>query len=402
MVIPAIDVAEIAKVTVKPTAFGSGLGEALMTAAHRTAEDLGFTKTLLAVSVFQTELVNWYARFGYVVSVDRLYGHASPTSPAPIVMLRPASTDPIGAAAAAIDAGHLVGMPTETVYGLAADATNPVAVRSVFAAKGRPVDHPLIVHLASKRSLDHWTVHSDDAHRLADAFWPGPLTMVLPRQSHVLDEVTGGRDTVAVRVPNHPLALGLIALLGRHRAVVAPSANPFGGVSPTTADHVRADGLADVVLDGGPTAIGVESTIVELIEGQDPQILRPGAITASQIEAVLGRSVAAVPNGDSRAPGMLDSHYSPKAGVRIITGTSQAVERGQDVGYLGPEIPGDVVVLDAPSVYSAAAVAAVLYARLREADDRGLRLLYVVSPADDDLAAAVADRLRRAAHEPLE
>jgi L-threonylcarbamoyladenylate synthase len=399
MLIPAGDVAEVAKVSVEPSAFGSGLGEALMSAVHQYAVDLGFHTTLLAVSVFQPELVNWYARLGYAVSATRLYAHASPTSPPPIVMLRPPTVDDLGEALLAIRTGRLVGMPTETVYGLAADATNPLAVRSVFAAKGRPVDHPLIVHLASKRSLDHWTVHSDDAHRLADAFWPGPLTMVLLRQTHVLDEVTGGRDTVAVRVPNHPLALGLIALLGRHAGLVAPSANPFGAVSPTTADHVRADGLAAVVLDGGATNIGVESTIVELLDGHEPQILRPGAITAAQIEAVLGRSVRAVSTGGSRAPGMLASHYAPKAAVRIVNGPHQVVEHGVDVGYLGPDAPHDVTVLNCPFPYRADAVAAVLYARLREADDRGLRLLYVVSPTDGDLAAAVADRLQRAAHQ---
>jgi L-threonylcarbamoyladenylate synthase len=401
-VLPANDVAEIAKVVVDPSAYGSGLGDSLMRAAHETASTMGFTNTLLAVSVYQPELIRWYARFGYVVSADRLYGHASPLSPPPIVMLRPSNPhreDPVGEAAKAILSGKLVGFPTETVYGLAADATNPIAVRSVFAAKGRPVDHPLIVHIASKRSLGHWTVHSDDAHRLADTFWPGPLTMVLPRQTHVLDEVTGGRDTVAVRVPRHPLALGLLALLGPTGGVVAPSANPFGGVSPTTADHVRADGLAHLVLDGGPTEIGVESTIVELV-GDYVQILRPGAITAQQIEEVLGRPVNPVPTGPTRAPGMMDSHYAPKAGVTVIETDDQITRRGPDVGYLGPGSPAGLILLNAPNPFSADAVATVLYARLREADDRGLELLYVMTPPIGDLHAAVADRLKRAAHNP--
>jgi L-threonylcarbamoyladenylate synthase len=402
-VIPADNVAEIAKVCVVPSMSGSGVGEALMREAHAVAHRLGFAETLLGISVYQPELVRWYARFGYVVSVNRSYRHASPHSPAPIVMVRAAAADShddlIGDAAAAIQRGQLVGMPTETVYGLAADATNPLAVRSVFAAKGRPVDHPLIVHIASKRALDHWTVHNDDAHKLADAFWPGPLTMVLPRQTHVLDEVTGGRETVAIRIPRHPLALGLLALLGRHAGLVAPSANPFGFVSPTTADHVRADGLADVVLDGGPASIGVESTIVELL-GDEVQILRPGAITAEQIEDTLGRSVRAFATGPSRAPGMMDSHYAPKAGVTLIRNPDDATQRGTDVGYFGPDAPTDVTVLDAPNPYTANTVATVLYARLREADDLGLRLLYVVTPTDGDLAAAVADRLQRAAHEP--
>ncbi len=398
LVIPADGIAEIAKAAVHPTAFGSGVGEALIHAAQRTATDMGFAATLLAVSAYQPELVHWYARFGYVVAPDRIYEHASPNSPVPIVMMRPTEHDPVGQAARALLAGQLVGMPTETVYGLAADASNPVAVRSVFAAKGRPVDHPLIVHLASKRSLDQWTVHSDDAQLLADAFWPGPLTMVLPRQTHVLDEVTGGRDTVAIRVPGHPVALALIASLGRHAAVVAPSANPFGAVSPTTADHVRADGLASIVLDGGPAIIGVESTIVELV-GDIVQILRPGAVTAAQIEAVLGRPVTSA-TGPSRAPGMLDSHYSPRAAVSVVRSAADATERGDHVGYLGPDAPNGLVALDAPNPYSADAVAAILYARLREADDKGLRLLYVVTPHDGPLAEAVADRLGRAAHRP--
>jgi L-threonylcarbamoyladenylate synthase len=410
-VIPAGDVAEIAKVCVVPSLSGAGVGEALMREAHAVAAQMGFAQTLLGISVHQPELVRWYARFGYVVSVDRTYRHASPHSPAPIVMVRPAPhdligdviADPIGdligEAVKVLQTGGLVGMPTETVYGLAADASNPVAVRSVFAAKGRPVDHPLIVHIASRRSLDTWAVHNDDAHTLAEAFWPGPLTMVLPRQAHVLDEVTGGRDTVAIRVPRHPLALGLLALLGRHAGLVAPSANPFGGVSPTTADHVRADDLANFVIDGGACTIGVESTIVELVENEI-QILRPGAITAQQIETVLGKKVSVQITGSSRAPGMLASHYAPKAGVKMISSDAQIMHRGPDVGYLGPGIPADVVKLSAPAPYAAANVAAILYARLREADDLALRLLYVVTPTDGDLATAVNDRLTRASAEP--
>jgi L-threonylcarbamoyladenylate synthase len=400
-VIPADNVAEIAKVCVVPSMLGSGVGEALMREAHAVAHRLGFAETLLGISVYQPELVRWYARFGYVVSVNRSYRHASPHSPAPIVMVRAAAADShddlIGDAAAAIQRGQLVGMPTETVYGLAADATNPLAVRSVFAAKGRPVDHPLIVHIASKRALDHWTVHNDDAHKLADAFWPGPLTMVLPRQTHVLDEVTGGRETVAIRIPRHPLALGLLALLGRHAGLVAPSANPFGGVSPTTADHVRADNLTNFLIDGGACAVGVESTIVELVE-QEIQILRPGAITAAQISAVLGKKVSEQPVGPSRAPGMLASHYSPKAGVRVISDSNQALERGTAVGYFGPDAPVGVTALPSPYPYTADSVAKILYARLRQADDLGLRLLYVVAPTDGDLSMAVTDRLTRAAH----
>jgi L-threonylcarbamoyladenylate synthase len=398
------DLAEISKLAVRPRAFSSGVAEALMTAAHHLVSSHGGA-TLLAVSLYQPELVSWYARFGYVVDPARQYRHAAPTSPKPIVMVRTpqqAQLDPIGDAVSALQAGRLVGMPTETVYGLAADASNPLAVRSVFAAKGRPVDHPLIVHLASRRSLDTWAVHSDDAHLLAAAFWPGPLTIVLPRQAHVLDEVTGGRDTVAVRVPQHPLALTMIAFLGPKAGLVAPSANPFGAVSPTTADHVRADGLADVVIDGGPTSIGVESTIVELGgAGGAPQILRPGAITAEQIAEVLGRPVSETATGPSRAPGMLASHYAPRAGVRIVHAPSEVNERGSDVGYLGPRLgePPGVTVLPTVDPYTADSLSPILYARLREADHRDLRVVYIVAPSDGQLRDAVQDRLSRAAHE---
>jgi L-threonylcarbamoyladenylate synthase len=400
---------EICKVAVHPAVQGSGLGEALMLEALRRVTT---SRSLLAISAYQPELVRWYARFGYIVSPTDSYGHASPTSPPPIVMVRSHEEttrplDPVGEAVTALQQGRLVGMPTETVYGLAADASNPFAVRQVFAAKGRPVDHPLIVHLQSARSLATWAVANEDAQKLATAFWPGPLTMVLPRQQHVLDEVTGGRATVAVRVPRHPLALALIAQMGVHAGLVAPSANPFGAVSPTTAEHVRLDGLADLVIDGGASLVGVESTIVELIS-DTPQILRPGAITAADIAKVLGKAVQEQPDGPARAPGMLASHYSPKAAVRIVqyadvaamTDLSPADEAGP-VGWLGPagSAPSGFHALDAPAPYTADTVAPIIYARLRSADDLGLSLLVVVEPREGNLQAAVADRLRRAAHQ---
>jgi L-threonylcarbamoyladenylate synthase len=395
--------AEITKVSVDPSVFGSGVGEALLASAHELAVELGSTETLLAVSAFQPDLVRWYARMGYAVVIDRTYGHASPHSPAPIVMVRlstgVASPGPVDAAVAVLRAGGLVAMPTETVYGLAADATDPIAVRSVFATKGRPVDHPLIVHLASAASLPVWAVVDDDARRLADAFWPGPLTMVLPRQAHVLDEVTGGRDTVALRVPRHPIALALLALMGRHAGLVAPSANPFGAVSPTTADHVRADGLVDTVLDGGPCTIGLESTILELVDGR-AQILRAGAITADQLSAVLGRPVDPIPTGPSRAPGMLASHYAPRAAVTIHhSGDSIPAGSWNRVGYLGPgPAPHGTIQLDAPTHYSSQTLAPLLYARLRDADNLELDLLLIEAPRDNaDLTPAVVDRLTRAA-----
>jgi L-threonylcarbamoyladenylate synthase len=401
-VIPDGQTAEITKVASAPHTFGSGIGAALMQASHDFAQKAGATETLLAVSAYQADLVRWYARFGYVVAPDRVYAHASPTSPTPIVMVRRLDgtnvAGPVEWAAAVIKNGGLVAMPTETVYGLAADASDPLAVRSVFAAKGRPADHPLIVHLASAASLPVWAVVNDDAQRLAEHFWPGPLTMVLPRQQHVLDEVTGGRDTVALRVPRHPLALALIALCGPHTGLVAPSANPFGAVSPTTADHVRADGLVDTVVDGGPCEIGVESTIVELVDG-GAQILRAGAVTAEEIAEVLKHDVQAESTGPSRAPGMLASHYAPRAAVALIS-SGEPCPPGEwgRVGYLGPgRGPAESIALAAPSPYSADTLAPILYARLREADELGLGLLLVEPPQNEGpLSAAVLDRLSRA------
>ncbi len=390
---------ELTKLAVAATHAGSGVADALMEAVHGRWSHL-----LLAVSAFQPDLVRYYARFGYAVDPSSTYAHASPLSPTPIVMTRPGPEhDVIAEAVATLTDGRLVGMPTETVYGLAADATDPLAVRSVFARKGRPVDHPLIVHLCSAAHLDAWAEVTDEASRLAAVFWPGPLTLVLPRQPHVLDEVTGGRDTVALRVPNHPLALAMIAMIGRSAGVVAPSANRFGGVSPTTADHVRADGLADYVLDGGACQVGVESTIVELIDGR-AQILRPGAITAEQIEAVINRRIETEPTGPSRAPGMMASHYAPRAAVLVVRVNDAPTWRPGEtdwtsIGYLGPEgsaPPGTTAV---PTVhpYSSENVARVLFARLREADEQGLDLLLVAEPTDGALVSAVRDRLHRAA-----
>jgi L-threonylcarbamoyladenylate synthase len=407
-VVPAGKTAEITKVSSAPHAFGSGIGAALVRSAEAFARDSGATEALLAVSAYQADLVRWYARLGYVVATDRTYGHAAPSSPSPIVMVRslnPASpsSDPVGSpgpveqAAAIVLSGGLVAMPTETVYGLAADASDPLAVRSVFATKGRPVDHPLIVHLASAASLPVWAEVSEDARRLAARFWPGPLTMVLSRQAHVLDEVTGGRDTVAIRVPRHPLALALISLCGPHAGLVAPSANPFGAVSPTSADHVRADGLVETIVDGGECSIGVESTIVELVDG-GAQVLRAGAISAEELAAVLGRPVQAEATGQSRAPGMLASHYSPRAAVLIVEPGAPVPEGDWGrVGYLGPgRGPAESIALSPPVPYTADTLAPVLYARLREADELGLGLLLVEPPSSGALANAVLDRLTRA------
>ncbi|MFP4512546.1 MAG: L-threonylcarbamoyladenylate synthase [Acidimicrobiales bacterium] len=322
------------------------------------------------------------------------------------------TTDP-DRAIAVLGTGGLVAIPTETVYGLAADATRPEAVRAVFAAKGRPSDHPLIVHVAGAAELDQWAVEvPDTARALVDRWWPGPLTVLLRRSARVLDEVTGGRDTVALRSPAHRLAHAVLEGFGG--GLVAPSANRFGRVSPTTAADVVVElgGRVDLVLDGGPCEVGVESTIVDLT-GELPVVLRRGGVTPDAIAEVIGSEVAVA--GDTAAPvapGMLASHYAPDATVLVLdpAATDQEVAAAVTgaltatpaVGVLAPE---HVAGLD-PSVAQLAPAgspenyARVLYSRLREADARGIGCLVVVPPPDDGIGAAVLDRLHRAAHRP--
>lgn len=301
-------------------------------------------------------------------------------------------------------AGGLIALPTETVYGLGADASNELAVRRIFAVKGRPSSHPLIVHVASRRAARAWVrAFPPSAEALAEAFWPGPLTLVLPRSTLASDAVTGGQDTVAVRVPRHPLALEVLESFGG--GVAAPSANRFGQLSPTTAAHVReALGEAvDVILDGGPCGVGVESSIVDLTQAT-PRLLRPGGVPREALEDVLGRPlpVAGAASG-VRAPGMLESHYAPRAGV-VLSEAGEVAARAQAAAAAGAR----VVVLAPPGLHleagltrlevpaDAADFARVLYDRLREADALG-ELLIIVPPAESGLGLAVADRLRRAA-----
>jgi L-threonylcarbamoyladenylate synthase len=300
--------------------------------------------------------------------------------------------------------GGLVAFPTETVYGLGADATNTNAIRHLFAVKGRPADHPLIVHLGDAELLDEWAVDlTGDARTLAKTFWPGPLTLVVRRDARVPDEVTGGRDTVGVRVPAAPIALALLRAFGS--GVAAPSANRFGRVSPTTAADVRADlgDDVDVILDGGQCAVGVESTIIEVVD-REPTVLRPGGVPVEEIEKALGRPVLRTATGPSRAPGMLASHYAPRTRVELVDDTLAAAHRsagyeGERVGILAPEavsnLPAGVVALDpagGPDEF-----ARVLYQRLRYADRLGLDVLLVVPPPAEGVGVAVRDRLRRAA-----
>jgi L-threonylcarbamoyladenylate synthase len=301
--------------------------------------------------------------------------------------------------------GGLVAFPTETVYGLGADADNPAALARLYAVKGRPGEHPVIVHVGEPTQLGEWAAHVPAAaRRLGDALWPGPLTVVVRRAARVLDAVTGGGDTVGVRVPGQPVALALLRAFGG--GIAAPSANRFGHVSPTTADDVRADlgDDVDVVLDDGPCTVGIESTIVDCT-GDEPVILRPGGVTRERVEQVLGRAVGVRRDGLVRAPGTLKSHYAPEAAVLVVDRADLAgraaalVAAGQRVAVLaaGPPVPlpPEVVVLDAPADVDE--YAQVLYARLREVDRRGVDALLAVPPPDAGLGAAVGDRLRRAA-----
>lgn len=299
------------------------------------------------------------------------------------------TTADIARAVTLLRGGGLVVFPTETVYGLGADASNPTALRRLFAVKGRPVDHPVIVHLASAGTLDDWASEvPDEARVLTEQFWPGPLTVVLRRAAHVLDEVTGGLPTVGLRVPAAPVARELLAAFGG--GLAAPSANRFGHVSPTTAEAVidELGDAVDLVLDGGPCRVGVESTIVELT-GEAPTVLRPGAVTVAQLEHALGRSVRA-PAGPSRAPGMLPSHYAPNAAVEIVTAEALAA-RAEELRRQGRRVVTIVPSADLD------ADAHTLYARLRDADAHGADVILAVLPDDEGIGSAIADRLRKAA-----
>ena len=315
---------------------------------------------------------------------------------------------PAGDISVAVDVlrrGGLVAFPTETVYGLGADAANPEAVERIFVAKGRPRSHPVIVHLAEPAAAKEWAAEVPDfAVALADAFWPGPLTLVLPRSDLVPDAVTGGLATVGLRVPAQPLALELLSAFGG--GVAAPSANRFGRVSPTRAEHVRADlgAAVDVVLDGGPCPVGVESTIVDC-SGIEPRLLRPGGVPAESLAEVLGYKITMTVDSVVRAPGMLASHYAPSARVEVLEPAAVAsraeelVALGLRVGILAPGrmtgLPAGIEAL--PPTGSAVAYAKVLYQRLREADRRGVEVLLAVPPPETGMGTAVADRLRRAA-----
>ncbi len=328
----------------------------------------------------------------------------------------PSSAD-IHRAAQILRSGGLVAFPTETVYGLGADARNAAAVARIFAAKGRPQDHPVIVHLPSAAYLEHWAREIPElARRLAQAFWPGPLTLVLKRAAGVPDAVTGGQDTVGLRVPSHPVAQALLAAFvgeeaGRrfdaagHRfdGVAAPSANKFGRISPTTAEHVRADlgGEVDMILDGGACEVGIESTIVDCSRGA-PVLLRPGRIAAAEIARVAGAAPLPADREAPRAPGALQSHYAPRhplllAGADRWREALASERRKRAVLALGDQPAGDaslrwIVMPSDPARYGHD-----LYACLRALDECGCEVILVEAPGPGPEWEGIRDRLQRAA-----
>lgn len=295
----------------------------------------------------------------------------------------------IASAVAVLRRGGVIAIPTETVYGLAADVENDDALRKIFAIKGRPADHPLIVHIASALDLSKWATQVPDiAHILAENFWPGPLTMLLRRSERTSLVATGGRDTVALRVPAHEVALNLLREFGG--ALAAPSANRFGKVSPTTPQHVTDDlgQEVELILDGGECSIGVESTIVDLTSAA-PQVLRPGGVSVERLESLLKIKIEST-NGPNRAPGMLDSHYAPRCAVELVESPLLARNR-VDKLQAGHKT---VSMLDYCSDLDA--YARHLYDFLRRADRDGCEVVVAVMPPAIGLGHAIRDRLYKA------
>ena len=325
-------------------------------------------------------------------------------------MIVPAIAENIERAALALIAGELVAFPTETVYGLGADARNPIALQRLFKTKGRPDDHPIIVHLANAAALPQWArTVPVSAQLLAAAFWPGPLTLILPRAEGVSDIVTGGQDSVGLRVPGHDVAQALLAKVAARGCdgIAAPSANRFGRISATTARHV-ADEFGDaiaMIIDGGPSRHGIESTVVDLT-GNKPALLRPGAISIEELTRVLGMTPN-MPNAASpRASGMLARHYAPETRARLL----QRNELLAALGRMGG--PGSHIAVLAHSVTQppafegtwfdapaeSARYAHQLYANLRALDAREADEIWIEAPPDGPEWSAVGDRLRRATH----
>ena len=320
----------------------------------------------------------------------------------------------IDEAAAALVAGELVAFPTETVYGLGARADDDAAVARIFAAKGRPADHPLIVHVADADSatwFGHLGAQGSLARRLAQAFWPGPLTVIVPRRTGRAAGAAGGQDSIGLRVPSHPVALAWLKRCAEFGVpgVAGPSANRFGRVSPTRAAHVQAEfGAALRVLDGGACAVGIESAIVDCTRAQ-PALLRPGQLGRAALEAVLGQPLVERDSASPRAPGMLVAHYAPVAPVRLfhvydgVTIAGQAAQvigvysRHAPPGQAGKRSTGEPACRWRPMPADPAAVAHELFAVLRDFDDAGVVAIWVETPPAAAAWDGVRDRLRRAA-----
>jgi len=305
-------------------------------------------------------------------------------------------------AATSLITGNLVAFPTETVYGLGADASNQQAIARIYDVKGRPTDHPLIVHISSINNLDKWAKDIPEyAVKLARAFWPGPMTLILPRTDLAKNFITGGQNNVGIRVPAHTVALSLLKEFESQGGIgiAAPSANRFGKVSPTCADDVKAElsdylNSKDLILDGGQSFVGVESTIIDCTNAT-PMILRPGAITATMINNLLGIQIEIFSKNNSdqiRAPGLLESHYSPKAKV-YLSGTPSSGD-----GFIALSkipTPDGVIRLISPATNEE--YARTLYQGLRLADSKKISKVFVIKPAGNDIAVAVCDRLQKAA-----
>ncbi len=333
----------------------------------------------------------------------------------------------IRAAAQVLEHGGLVAFPTETVYGLGADAESPAAVASIYAAKGRPSNHPVIVHLAPAADLEYWVEAMPAAARaLIDAFWPGPLSLILKRAAHIPDAVSGGQDSVGLRCPSHPVAQALLRAFkdgrGGEAGIAAPSANKFGRVSPTTAQHVRDEfgapqaaighGVLNCILDGGASEVGIESTILDLsrLASHGPVLLRPGHIGARQLAEVLGEWPRLPDAGAPRASGTLEAHYAPRTPVAKVAAAELPavlqrlaragrrvvlIECGAGGGAAGSCV-AQVALPATPAAYAQA-----LYAALRRMDAAGADLILIQAPPEADEWRAINDRLRRAAHDSV-
>lgn len=321
-------------------------------------------------------------------------------------MILPVSSDCYQRALELLQQGRLVAFPTETVYGLGADASQPDAVRGIFAAKQRPADHPLIVHLPNVEQLTEWGRQlSAAAYELAKHFWPGPLTLIVPKAPHVLNIVTGNQNTVGLRVPQHPVAHQLLHQFGK--GIAAPSANRFGHVSPTQAQHVQQElgNSVDLIIDGGACPVGIESTIVD-VSGKHISVLRPGMITVKQIEDVLGEKITVLTSTTTRAPGMLASHYAPQTALRLIA-SEQLLEtiktylaQQQRIAVLAWH---DALIKDPCLQWIAMSTepqhyAHDLYACLRKADQSDSAVILVEQVPQNENWRGISDRLQKAAH----